>query len=209
MDGASNVRRISDLFNDHNIVSRNKLKDQSENLLFTDIIDVGKKADEITWRRVYHDLMQCYKRTKKSVSAAELASLQFHFISGIGYYQNILYRLASDYGFDLSLSLPNFKPNFRYSEENEEEKKSNVSSKEKEAAHQCIHRIFIHLGDIFRYLDELGFPDSRIMAIKWYDAALLFDPTIGMPFNQLGTLSANTNFGFDAAYYYMRWYLKH
>jgi len=205
MDVAANVRRISDFFNDHNIESRNKLRDQSESLLFTDINEVGKKADEITWRRIFHDLMQCYKRTKKQVTQSEIASLQFHFISGIGYYQNILYRLAIEYDFDLTFVVPNFNQSYKYCEENKPEKKLNPSSNEREAAQQCLHRIFIHLGDIFRYLDELGYPDSRIMAIKWYDAAILFDPTIGMPFNQLGTLSANTNFGFDAAYYYMRW----
>ena len=74
-------------------------------------------------------------------------------------------------------------------------------------AQNSIHRILIYMGDLARYLFDLNVTGYKELAIRFYDLALIWNPEIGMPFNQLGTLSESNNYGLDSAYYYMRWYV--
>lgn len=72
-----------------------------------------------------------------------------------------------------------------------------------EWSQETSYRILLRLGDLGRYLVEHG--GSRSFAERFYQLALLVKPTIGMPFNQLGTLAGHhTWWGLTAAYYYYR-----
>ncbi len=44
-----------------------------------------------------------------------------------------------------------------------------------------------------------------MLAERFYHQALVLNPSMGMPHNQLGTLAGNRHQGLDAAYHYMRW----
>ncbi|RWS16630.1 protein SMG5-like protein, partial [Dinothrombium tinctorium] len=195
---------IGELFARHAIDLRIRLKEHSETLLFKDPQNYGRKSEELFWRRNYHDFMLCYKRFKKDVTSEEVVLLETHFISGIGHYDSAIRKFAAEFGLDLSNVLLEVDNHFNHSEEEERVDTSLYSEREVEAAKLCIHRMFICLGDIFRYLDELGFSSNHVMAIKWYNIAISYNPSIGMPYNQLGTLSGGCNHGLDAAYYYMR-----
>lgn len=75
------------------------------------------------------------------------------------------------------------------------------------ATKALLHRLLVHIGDLYRYLDTLGQTNSRILAAKWYNAAILVVPRDGMPFNQLGTLAISNKNELEAAFYYIRWYI--
>ncbi|CAF4023587.1 unnamed protein product, partial [Rotaria sp. Silwood2] len=66
---------------------------------------------------------------------------------------------------------------------------------------KVIHKCLVCLGDISRYLSEY---DGCIQtAEKYYTMAVLLDPEIGMPLNQLGTLCGRSNSSCDAAFFYL------
>lgn len=46
---------------------RNKLKDQCLTVIsnVNDTTDLARKAEDVVWRKVYHDVMQAFKRLKK------------------------------------------------------------------------------------------------------------------------------------------------
>ncbi|RWS26354.1 protein SMG5-like isoform X2, partial [Leptotrombidium deliense] len=140
----------------------------------------------------------------QDITSEAVVLLETHFISGVGHYESLLKRLAGEFGINICHVLPDTASRVVRYEEPLTSEVSTRTEKEVDIAKQCIHRIFICLGDIFRYLDELGFTGNHVLAIKWYNTAINFNPIIGMPYNQLGTLSGSVNYGLDAAYYYMR-----
>lgn len=125
---------------------------------------------------------------------------------GIGFYYNLIISLASAKGIDISVILmegcgdPLFQDETRPTTEIR-------SPEEVLKIRQVIHRCLVYMGDMSRYLEELAQTNSdRQLAIYWYEKAIIWDPRIGMPQNQLGTLMASVNYGLDSAYHYMRWY---
>lgn len=70
---------------------------------------------------------------------------------------------------------------------------------------RLIHRSLVCLGDLARYKLELDPYWDPMIAKRYYKMAIVIDPNIGMPHNQLGTIAGNTNYGLDAVYHYMRW----
>jgi hypothetical protein len=134
----------------------------------------------------------------------EIVLLQIHLTTGFGNYYNLLLSISKQYGISLKKLMPYITPeaniedlaNFRESHRHE------VMS----WAQLTIHRILIYMGDLARYLYDLELNTYRDLSIRFYDAALIWNPDVGMPFNQLGTLSESNNYGLDSVYYYMRWY---
>jgi protein SMG5 len=61
----SDANSLTHMFTDVVINSRQRLKDECELILYSAPLEFGRKAEEILWRRCYHDLMQYYKRHKK------------------------------------------------------------------------------------------------------------------------------------------------
>ncbi|KAH8033826.1 hypothetical protein HPB51_016545 [Rhipicephalus microplus] len=72
---------------------RARLKDYCERLLFTAPLEYGHQAVELTWHKVYYDVVQHYKATKASAEEDSVAELRAYLHSGLGYYQNLLLRL--------------------------------------------------------------------------------------------------------------------
>lgn len=81
------------------------------------------------------------------------------------------------------------------------------------------HRFCICLGDLARYYVDF-FPnpensksiaENRFshyyfnIASFYYKSASIIEPSLGMPFNQLGTLYTGGYYGLDSLYYYVRW----
>lgn len=130
----------------------------------------------------------------QEASTEDVALLESHFLSGIGFYSNILN--TTSFGSERTIAFMDLHALVSLSHKYLGSKKQ---------LHQRVHRIMINIGDLYRYLEELGHVGSKATAVKWYNAALIWNPNIGMPFNQLGTLSGMGNYGLDCAYYYMRW----
>lgn len=184
---------------------QSKLQDRCEIALFSEIVRHGKKAEEILWTKIYHEPMQAYKRVKNTANSRTVKSLQLHFVSGVGFYVHVLKKIFEVYNLEVPPNLVKLVEEFRFADPTVSDRKKTLSAAEKDAAVQCAHAIFVHLGDLFRYLDTLGCLESRSLAIKWYHGAILFQPSISMPYNQLGTLLTGDNYGLDSAYFYMRW----
>lgn len=75
----------------------------------------------------------------------------------------------------------------------------------REWAESCVHRSLLYIGDLNRYMFDL-YPGWDIsVAYRYYMKALYLKPEVGIPHNQLGTLSNSQNCTLDAAYRYLRW----
>ena len=145
--------------------------------------------------------MQFYKKHKRSIKTDdEYNLLVAHLQAGIGYFYSLLLKFANDF----SEKLAKYVPELAVDNFEDEEFKRRPSQQVQAIADQCIHRVLICLGDLHRYLFILSKETSRVQAIKWYNAAILFDSDLGMPFNQLGSLAGTVNYNLDSLYYYLR-----
>lgn len=196
---SNNSKRIKDLFRPKANQIREKIKLECDESLLDDCTLNGKKSLETMWRCCYHSFMQSYKKHKKSMKQDEYNLLVAYFQSGTGHLYSILFKLASDYGDHLAKFVPEFKRDLDF-----EEDRKRVELHQQVIANQCIHRLLVFLGDLYRYLDHLGQENCRLLATKWYNAAILFDQKIGMPFNQLGSLAGTDNYNLDSVYYHIR-----
>lgn len=61
----TNVCSVREIFSSSSNAIRNKLKDQCIAIITNDTSDLARKAEDIVWRKVYHDVMQAFKRFKK------------------------------------------------------------------------------------------------------------------------------------------------
>lgn len=83
------------------------------------------------------------------------------------------------------------------------------------------HRFCICLGDLTRYYVDFFPQENSKSAIEsrfshyyfniasfYYKSASIIEPSLGMPFNQLGTLYSGSYLGLDSLYYYFRWLVQ-
>ena len=81
-----------------------------------------------------------------------------------------------------------------------------------------VHRFCICIGDLARYyVDFFPRENSKLsvetrfshyyfnIASFYYKSASIIEPSIGMPFNQLGTLYTGSHWGLESLYFYVRW----
>lgn len=182
-------------------------------------LEYFRRAEEVLWRRVYHDIYKLYKSNRGLLNERELMLVEAHIFSGIGMYSGLIVRLRLHYGIKktrklllpLGLSLESLDDSIKLKSETD----SNSKEKEMEEpavevssrldwAHQAIYRCLVYMGDLYRYLIETNRPECRPLAIEMYKSTSLYDPHHGMPFNQLATMSANDNYALDAICNYMR-----
>lgn len=208
-DHMRNVSSLKDLLNSDVTTIRIRLKDYCERLMFTDPVEYGRKAEELMWRKVYYDVIQSFKQQKKKTQGSDADyGLQIHLLSGIGNYHHLLLRLQTEFHLNLEgkIEIPfiwhqqGIKKDHWKKYQHSTELEENVN----EWVHQACHRFLVCLGDLARYMSEMGQNSSGHTAKRYYYQALSFDPTMGMPHNQLGTLAGMVNCGLDATYHYMR-----
>ncbi|XP_013793276.1 protein SMG5-like, partial [Limulus polyphemus] len=84
------------------------------------------------------------------------------------------------------------------------EKDQEVEEPVQEWCHQACHHFLICLGDLARYTCDLGYEENADLAKRYYYQAFSVDPSMGMPHNQLGTLTGMTAGGCNAVYHYLR-----
>ncbi|CAG2108043.1 unnamed protein product [Medioppia subpectinata] len=205
LDGViSGAKTLRHVFTESVIKTRDRMKELCEDILYSSPIEFGRKAEDFLWKRCFHDLMLFYKRNKKRMSLSEISLLHIHLTAGLGLYYSLLLGLSKQY----SIGIQNLMPYICVEQSIEEfSRETQPNSHELNGwARNAIHRILICMGDLARYLYDLEVMGYRELAIRFYDLALIWDLDIGMPFNQLGTLSESNNYGLDSVYYYMRWY---
>ncbi|XP_062841759.1 nonsense-mediated mRNA decay factor SMG5 [Trichomycterus rosablanca] len=192
-----------EVFKPENISLRNKLRELCVKLMFLHPVDYGRKAEELLWRKVYYEVIQVIKTNKKHIhshSALECA-YRTHLIAGVGFYQHLLLYIQSHYQLELQdcidwthVTDPLIAP----------KKPVSATPKEMEWAQMACHRCLVYLGDLARYQNELAGVEAEQLAERFYHQALSVSPHIGMPFNQLGTLSGSKFYNVEATYYYLR-----
>lgn len=206
---------ITDLFTQNLEAQRMKLRDYCERLMFSDPVGSGRKGEELLWRKGYYDVVASAKRLKKGPSWKPIEScyLRAHIQSGIGHYHHLLMRLQLDFKLDLRgiVDFPVINTGDGLKKGKSSMNSSSGGGKDVllesgalEWANIAVHRSLIYLGDLSRYLADLGPGCFKALSSRYYYQALKLKPEAGMPHNQLGTLSGNSNFSLDAAYHYMR-----
>lgn len=196
-------------------------------------LDYYRKAEELVWRRIYHDLYKFQKTKKPLIKRQDSCLIESHFISGVGFYSSLIIRLRSHYkvnathGFVAPLNLSfgpidNFSCDRRLNNEDEqfentdhdnsmfvdEGLKGGISGTAQEWARQAIYRSLVYMGDLARYLMETSQFNFRSLAFKFYFSASRNQPEYGLPFNQLATLAGGINHNLDAVCNYMRCSLR-
>lgn len=205
------IRTTSDLFANAVESQRARLCSYIEKLIFLAPLEYGRKCEEILWRKCFYDVYTILKRLKKQDvwTEAEIALLVNLLYSGIGFYQHLITRLQEEFNLNLDgvTEFPMYKCNYGllyYSSNKRPESKSSDESKIREWAETCVHRNLLCIGDLNRYMFDL-YPGWDIsVAYRYYLKALYLKPEIGMPHNQLGTLSNSQNLTLDAVYRYLR-----
>lgn len=61
---AENAKSIRDIFSVSANSLRNKLKEQCYTATVSDKEDISRKAEDLVWRKIYHDVNQYHKRFK-------------------------------------------------------------------------------------------------------------------------------------------------
>ncbi|XP_054159127.1 nonsense-mediated mRNA decay factor SMG5-like [Oppia nitens] len=193
---------LRNVFTDNIVKSRDRFKDLCEDILYSSGSEFGRKAEDLLWKRCFHDLMQFYKQNKKRMTSPEVSLLRSHLTTGFGLYYNILIGISKQYSVDIQCLMP-----YLITEQSIEDMGGDrliMNEETKTWAQNAIHRILVCMGDLARYLFDLEAQEYRQLAIRFYDLALILNSNIGMPFNQLGTLSETNNYGLDSVYYYIR-----
>lgn len=201
-DIRSNAKTTRDLFSVEVQVLRNKLKEIAERLIFSSILNQRRKIEEILWRKGFYEDVSTAKRLRKDSQwvPEERSQLLLHLKCGVGFYHHLLQCLQIEYGISSGcIDFPMVFPDQDYGKN-----KLPPSSKQLDAARDSVHRCLVCLGDLNRYLMDIPQSGSYDMAYRYYHQALSWNPAMGMPHNQLGTLSLSTNCNLDAVYYYMR-----
>uniref|UniRef100_H3AQN3 Nonsense-mediated mRNA decay factor n=1 Tax=Latimeria chalumnae TaxID=7897 RepID=H3AQN3_LATCH len=180
-----------------------RLRELCVKLMFLHPVDYGRKAEEVLWRKVYYDVIQLIKTNKKHIhsrSALECA-YRTHLIGGIGFYQHLLLYIQSHYQLELQGCI-----DWTHVTDPLIGRKKPVlaSGKEMEWAQMACHRCLVYLGDLARYQNELAGVDTDQLSERFYCQAVSVAPTVGMPFNQLGTLAGSKYYNVEATYYYLR-----
>ncbi|XKL69364.1 hypothetical protein PGB90_007133 [Kerria lacca] len=208
------IRFSTDLFSNVLESQRARLCSYIEKLMFIAPVEYGRKCEEILWRKCFYDVYTLLKRFKKQESwTRDEISVLFNLLySGVGFYHHLITRLQEDFQLNLEgiVDFPLYKCDYgllSYANEkssNGSEKISAEMKKTREWAENCVHRSLVYIGDLNRYMFDL-YPGWDVsVAYRYYMRALYLKPEIGMPHNQLGTLSNSQNFTLDAVYRYLR-----
>ncbi|XP_012273212.1 protein SMG5 [Orussus abietinus] len=205
----SQALTVVDVFTPSGEVLRTKLRDYCERLIFKDPLGHARKTEEVLWRRGFYDVVSAAKKLRKGNvwSEADKALLSAHLAVGVGFYHHLILRLQLECNLELVGAI-----DFAYPQN--ESGLSSLRSKiascklHTEEVRQCavrlIHRSLICLGDLARYRLDLDPNWNPMIATRYYKMAIAIDSNVGMPYNQLGTVAGNKNFGLDAVYHYTR-----
>ncbi|KAK3911848.1 Protein SMG5 [Frankliniella fusca] len=201
-DLRSHAKTTCELFSVPAQLLRIKLREIAERLLFSCSLLQRHKVEEILWRKGFYEDVSTSKRLRKENQwlPEERSQLLLHLQCGIGFYHHLILCLQSEFGISSGcVDFPMMFPDQDYGKG-----KPTPSSKQLHAARDSIHRCLVCLGDLNRYLMDIPSSGNHKLASRYYHQALSWNPEIGMPHNQLGTLSLSTNCNLDAVYHYMR-----
>ncbi|CAI2736947.1 unnamed protein product, partial [Dicrocoelium dendriticum] len=193
---------------------RLRLKETLQKLMFIDSGFHTRKAEELIWRKVFYEPLYLYKLYVKNNDTVDHinefeSALKMHLISGVGYYQSlVLYSQPESFkdqnALGAWLPVPFHIPVYAAGGAYEPELQPQSSSHSALSDGKLIQKYLMYIGDLFRYLLELGEPIGKPLAYSYYNAALNFDPNTGLLHNQLGILDVGRCYGLNAIFHYLR-----
>ncbi|KAL8616684.1 hypothetical protein ACOMHN_031666 [Nucella lapillus] len=198
-------KHMRDVFGQEAVALRNRLKDYCERLMFLNPVEYGRKAEEVLWRKVFYQIIHMLKHNKR-LKVRHHGSLETayrtHLAAALGYYQHLLFRLQQEFSLSLAGVLDfHVVQDTRTPGGNSLKMWTNAAQ---EWAQRACHRCLICLGDVARYQRDVDPLITAATAQRFYHQAFMLFPEIGMPHNQLGTLSGSRHFSCEAAYHYFR-----
>lgn len=170
----SDASSVSELFTNRGLQLRSRIRDSCLKIRLSDFAEDGRKAEDTIWRRVFHSVMQKFKRFPEAPTARATSLMECHLLSAVGFYCNLIHTLA-DQGLDVSIVINTSC----------DSRAVILEPAARAAMRQTVHRSLTYIGDCYRYLDELATASAKNNAIYWYNKAIIWDPTNGMPFNQV------------------------
>lgn len=195
----------------HDVTLRERVRDAAVKLMISAPIEYGRKSEEIIWRKTYYEALQYFK-AKREYGALKQYAVEQLLQSGIGAYHHLIVKLEMAFelhllGYvDCSIELPG-----AYMKsivlDNQAVTKYGDGDKEKIKtwAERAVHRCLIASGDLARYLHDLtGVSHHRLSSQRYYHQALILKPSLGQPFNQMGTLFNGLNHALNSIYCYIR-----
>ena len=200
-------RSYKEVFLPEAVNLRSRLQDYCERLMFYDAIEYGRKAEELLWRKVFYDVIQVMKHNRKQMrpNSSLESAFRTHLMAANGYYCHLLLKLQSEFTINLDGTVDFFyMPEPLSHRKPHQPRKGEPEAAVKEWALRASHRCLICLGDIARYQQDYDGVRSGVTSQRYYYQALALSPEIGMPHNQLGTLTGSRYYNLDAAYHYMR-----
>lgn len=231
----SNLESVIDFFLTPIVKLYSKLCNDCLKLLFECEFKLEhfRKAEELVWRRVYHDIYRFQKTKRRLVKKQDEFLIEAHFISGIGFYSSLIIKLRSNYKINEVKSIINplnmplgpidylIDDQRLNQDDNEGDQKSlttndvdlmlfdesndgTIDALAQQWARQAIYRSLVYMGDLARYLLEISQTDYRKLAFDFYRSASRYQPDYGLPFNQLATLAGGSNQNLNAVCNYMR-----
>ncbi|KAF6768062.1 hypothetical protein AHF37_07194 [Paragonimus kellicotti] len=210
----ANGKAIKTVFSYEAYGYRLRLKETLQKLMFTDLPNHARRAEELIWRKVFYEPLHMYKIYVKNndrpdrVADFELA-LKVHLLSGIGYYQSILLQIQSE-GFssiqkNFCAWLPvAFHIPLQADSTFEFDLKSVTLQQANLFDERMVQKCLMYIGDLFRYLLDFGEFIGKAMAYGYYSAAINLDPSVGLPHNQLGILDVGRCYGLNAIFHYLK-----
>ncbi|CAL1545919.1 unnamed protein product, partial [Lymnaea stagnalis] len=174
---------------------RAELQNRLEQVMLMDIEVANKhNVEQTLWKSVYYQVIESHRKrivedSKDFVSKQRLIDV---LDEGTRFFENVLKKLQSTFGFDLEVFSDGNKP-----------VPENVGRNVKFALLSA-QRVMMFLGDISRYKEQASDTTNYGKARHWYLKAQRIHPRNGRPYNQLAILAVYTRRKLDAVYYYMR-----
>lgn len=210
----SKFTTISSLFTVDVVAKRESLVASIETILLEDFETIGKKTRDILWRKVYYDPIciskKLWKQNPVGLKGDEMLQLIEFIKNAIKHYKTLILKFEDLFSLDLRFII-----DFTViaNDANDFEKwtdKEIYTVNEITHAMESIHAFLVCLGDLHRYCIEFNFVEkdktiytNKELATKYYVEAFKLNPKIGMPHNQLGTLSAGENYEIDSIFHYL------
>ncbi|XP_071945196.1 telomerase-binding protein EST1A-like [Antedon mediterranea] len=177
--------------------TRSDLEQQYEGVVLLDLNLCHENCvEQILWKYAYHQVIEALRTEMQDQEAEEVAMLKSSLLklldNGTSFYEGLIAKLQSSYGFNLQQHTTCLDP--LHSEKTRKIKLCLLSAQ----------RCMIALGDLARYKEHANDTSNFGKARSWYLKAQQLAPRNGRPYNQLALLALNTRRKLDAVYYYIR-----
>jgi Telomerase activating protein Est1/Est1 DNA/RNA binding domain len=215
-EGASKNKKSSSSKNDQANALRVQICELLADLMLTDPLHASRhNVMERMWRKCFYvrishlrAKLAAHKRKQKSnannesssASTTSIATLEQHLVFFLGeaivLYTYLVEKLEEklvEWVAPLSSLRSGFGVEAEESEDDEDGVDDDVNAPQARAAVECLHRLYICLGDLHRYTATATstaglLPTNNRAALKSYDVSAQLGPGMGHPANQLGVM---------------------